>query len=116
MLELKNIGPVTCYADAELELKIEGESESVMFTPAEIKDNTVLSERIKLSSADLAENPTVSVHIRYGERSDMRLKTIDEEHTLTVVSAYPVEIIAVVAALFAVVVVTGLLLWIRKKK
>jgi acylphosphatase len=115
-LELKNTGTVTCYADAEVELRIEGESESVMFTPAEIKDDTVLSERIKLSSADLAENPTVFVHIRYGERSDMRLKTIDEAHTLSVVSAYPVEIIAVVAALLAVVVVIGLLLWIRKKK
>ena len=120
MLELENTGPVTCYADAEVELRIEGEPEYVRFTPtpAEIKDETVLSERIKLTPADLAENPTVWVHLRYGERPDMRIKSIDEEHPLTVVSGYPVEIIAVVAVSAAVVIViiVGLLLWRRRRK
>ena len=114
MLDLKNTGQVTCYADAWVELKIEGESEPVMFTPTEIKGETELSKRIKLSPADLAENPTVGVHIRYGERSDMRLKTIDEVHPLTVVSGYPVAIIA--AAVLVVVIIVGLLLWKRRKK
>ena len=120
MLDLKNTAPVTCYADAEVELEIEGEPEYVRFTPtpAEIKDETVLSERIKLTPADLAENPTVWVHIRYGERPDMRIKNIDEEHPLTVVSGYPIERIAVVAVLAAavIVIIIGLLLWRRRRK
>ena len=119
MLDLENINPdVTCYADAEVELKIEGEPEFIRFapTPAEIKDETVLSERIKLTPADLAENPTVWVHIRYGERAEMLLKTIDEEQPLKVVSGYPIGIIAVVAVLAVVVVIIGLLLWIKRRK
>lgn len=114
-LELENTGPVTCYADAELELTIEGEPEFIRFTPIEMKDETVLSQRIKLTPADLAENPTVWVHVRHGERSDMRIKTIDEKHPLTVISGYPVEIIAGGAVLAAVVII-GLLLWVRRRK
>ncbi len=116
MLNLKNIGPVTCYADAELELKIEGEPEFVRFTPAEIKDETTLSERVKLTPADLAENPTVLVHIRYGERPDMLIKTIDEEHPLVIVSGYPTGVIVAVAVLAAVVTIVGLLLWRRGRR
>ncbi len=120
MLELENIGPVTSYADAEvsyadaeIELTIEGEPEFARFAPAEIVDKKVLAERIKLSPADLAENPTVRVHIRYGERPDLLIKTIDEGHPLEAISGYPIKEIAVVAALIAVI---GLLLWRKRRK
>ncbi len=113
MLELKDIGPVTSYADAEIELTIEGDSEFVRLAPAEIGDKKVLSERIKLSPADIAENPTVRVHVRYGERPDLPVKTIDEEHPLVAISGYPVKEMAVVVAL---IVVIGLLLRRKRRK
>jgi hypothetical protein len=117
MLSLKNpASNVACYAEAELELKIEGEPEFVRFAPAEIKDETVLSERIKLTPADLAENPTVFVHIRYGERTDLRIKSTDAEYLLVVVSGYSVGVIAAVAVLAAVVTIIGLLLWRRGRR
>ena len=113
MLELKNIGHVTSYADAEIELTIEGNPEFVRFAPAEIDDEKVISERIKLSPADLAENPTVRVHVRYGERPDLPVKTIDEEHSLTVISGYPIKEMVVVVALIAII---GLLLRRKRRK
>jgi len=117
MLDLKNPAPnVACYAEAEVELKIEGEPEYVRFTPAEIKDDTALSERVKLTPADLAENPIVKVHLRYGERPDMRIKSTDAEYPLVVVSGYSVGVIAAVAVLAAVVTIIGLLLWRRGRR
>jgi hypothetical protein len=117
MLDLENPAPtVACYAEAEVELKIEGEPEFVRFTPAEIKDETALSERVKLTPADLAENPIVKVHLRYGERPDMRIKSTDAEYPLVVVSGYPVGVIAAVAVLAAAVTIIGLLLWRRGRR
>ena len=120
MLDLKNPAPnVACYAEAEVELKIEGASEYVRFEstpgPAEIQDEAVLSTRIKLTPADLAENPTVKVHLRYGERPDLRIKSLDAEYPLRVVSGYPIAVIAAVAVAAAVTII-GLLLWRRERK
>lgn len=111
MLELKNTGSVIGYADAEIELRIEGEPEFVRFAPAEIEDEKVLFKRIKLTAADRAENPTVWVHIRYGERPDLLINTIDEEQPLKVISGYPIKEIMIIAA-----PVIGLLLWRRRRK
>ncbi len=118
VLCLKNAAPdVACYAEAEVELKIEGESAYVRFEsspgPMEIKDETILYERIKLTPADLAENPTVKVHLRYGERPDLRIKSVDAERPLEVVSGYPTGVIAAVAVLAAVVMIV--LLWRRRR-
>ena len=121
MLDLKNPAlNAACYAEAEVELKIEGESEYVRFEstpgPAEIQDEAALSTRIKLTPADLAENPTVKVHLRYGERPDLRIKSLDAEYPLRVVSGYPIAVIAAVAILAAAVTIIGLLLWRRERK
>lgn len=116
---LTNPGNTRCFASAEVELSIEGRPEFVSLgIPAEVTDETTLKGRFRLTPADLAENPTVRVHVHYGEHENMRINSLTEEHALEVyggINELPIVPILVSVISILVVLLGGAVLFVRKK-
>ncbi|VVB94994.1 Uncharacterised protein [uncultured archaeon] len=114
-LLLENTGKVQVYASPDVKLLINGKEETLRLgnaIPLAAGENSEPSLRVELTQADLADNPQAKVHVAYGERPRLLIKSLDGEYPLKLSGDKTVPIVVAVAS---VIVLLGIVIRQRSK-
>ncbi len=114
-LLLENMGKVQVYANPDVKLLINGKEETLRLgnaIPLAAGEKSEPSLRVELSQADLADNPQAKVHVAYGERPRLLIKSLDNVYPLKLSGDKTVPIIVAVAS---VIVLLGIVIRQRSK-
>lgn len=113
-LTVENTGKVPAYASPSVTLLIGGKEETVRLgnaIPAAAGERKEAAGRVDLTSADLADNPQARVHVAYGERPSLLVKSLDE--TLPLKSTG--DKTALIIALASAIALSGIVVWHRSR-
>ncbi|MCX9010613.1 MAG: zinc ribbon domain-containing protein [Candidatus Methanoperedens sp.] len=113
-LTVENTGKVPVYASPSVTLLIGGKEEVVRLgnaLPAAAGERSEASGRVELTSADLADNPQAKVHVAYGERPNLLIKSLDNTMPLKKSG----DRTAIMIALASAVVLSGAVIWHRSR-
>ncbi|HEY9204396.1 MAG TPA: zinc ribbon domain-containing protein [Candidatus Methanoperedens sp.] len=114
-LMLENTGKVQVYASPDVKLQINGKEETLRLgtaIPLAAGEKSEPSLRVELMKADLADNPQAKVHVAYGERPKLLIKSLDETLQLKLSGDQTVPIIVAVAS---AIVLLGIVIRQRSK-
>lgn len=115
-LLLENTGKVQSYVSPAVNLLIDGKEETLRLgiaIPIAAGEKSEASLRAELTQAVLADNPEVRVHVSYGERPKLLIKSLDETLPLKVVEDQTAPIIITLAA---AIVLLGIVIRYRSTK
>ena len=113
-----NTGDVACYVCPDVKLRINGREQSSRLVDdpeyLEAGKSASTSKRIDMTDADIADNPTVLVHISFGERENVLGNSLDKDLTLEVASGMTFLIIGGIVVIL--IIITTVILLKRRKK
>ncbi len=115
-ITVENIGPVAAFADIEVDLLLDGVSQT-LFAPEiiEIAEGTEAKVviRQRLTSLDLDDNEFVKVRVRHSQRENMLLKVVEEDLPLEIIIS-PVLLSGAACCLLILILI--IIFYRRRKK
>jgi hypothetical protein len=120
ILTIENDGPVDCYSTVELREVIVNDKPTTIVSPVftiEKRGTAAIEMKQRMTEVDLADNPEVNVHARYGEREGLMLNILDARLPVKQYRERNVIlIISITIALALAVLVVWLILRPRRQK
>jgi hypothetical protein len=123
LVSIENDGAVDCFADAELRAVIIDDKPATVEYPGTLTvaedDSLVMEIKQRMTDVDLADNPEVLVHLRYGEREDLMLNVLDVRLPLrefTGSRITPTMILSGVVVLLLLIIIVMFFVMRRRKK
>ena len=116
-LTIKNTGDMQTYASPAVTLLIDGTEETFRLgnaIPLEAGEKSTASLRAELTKADLADNPKAQVHVAYGERPTLLIKSLDTALPLKVTRGLSTGLIIIGLAGIIILLVIGI--WYKRKR
>ncbi|TRZ91603.1 MAG: zinc ribbon domain-containing protein, partial [Methanosarcinales archaeon] len=117
-LTIINTGTVPCYVSPSVKVLIEGDEENLRLgnaLPTGEGNKITPSLRVELTDADLADNPDVQIHLAYGERPNLLIKSLDTKQTLQVSRGIPLEIVLVAVISLIIILISVVVVQRRRK-
>jgi len=115
IVKLENEGSVDCFADTELRDVIVNDNQATISYPgtAAITAGRTSMIEIKqlMTEVDLADNPDVRVHMRYGERQEFMLSILEARMPLTEYAESGISTTTILAAIITLLLIIIIILF-----
>jgi hypothetical protein len=111
-VKITNIAPVRTYSKTQVKFLVYGEDrimvqdKPMLLEPGDSKDVIFITT---LSDTNIEENPSINVHVNYGERESALIKVIEGIYPLLIIGDYTILIVAVL-------IIVVVIFLIQKKK